>query len=125
MSTFAKLFNDDDSKIMYASKELNQKIEDTAIKNKIAIKKGMIITGDVFDVYVDKEKYYNNYPKELKTLACEMEAFSLFFMAKILNKNASCLLTVVDSQYDDRQISSEDRQNSLDEMIKIALESCL
>jgi purine-nucleoside phosphorylase len=54
-----------------------------------------------------------------------MEAFSLFFMAKILNKKASCLLTVVDSQYDDRQISSEDRQNSLNEMIKIALESCL
>ena len=125
LSTFAKLFNDDDSKIMYASKELNQKIEDAALSNNINIKKGMIITGDVFDVYVDKEKYYSHYPKELETLACEMEAFSLFFMAKILNKKASCLLTVVDSQYDDRQISSEDRQNSLNEMIKIALESCL
>lgn len=125
LSTFAKLFNDDDSKIMYASKELNQKIEDAALSNNINIKKGMIITGDVFDVYVDKEKYYSYYPKELETLACEMEAFSLFFMAKILNKKASCLLTVVDSQYDDRQISSEDRQNSLNEMIKIALESCL
>lgn len=125
LSTFAKLFDGTEDKIMYASKELNYKIEETAIRNNIPIKKGMIITSDIFDVYVDIPKYMKNYPKDLITLASEMEAFGLFFMAKRFNRQASCLLTVVDSPYDSREISSQDRQNSLDTMIKLALESIL
>ena len=52
-----------------------------------------------------------------------MEAFGLFFIAKKLNKKASCLLTVVDSPYEETEISSSDRQNSLNTMIKVALDS--
>ena len=63
------------------------------------------------------------FPKDLNTIASEMEAFGLFFIAKKLNKKASCLLTVVDSQYDEREISSADRQNSLNTMIELALEA--
>ena len=46
-----------------------------------------------------------------------------FFIAKKLNKKASCLLTVVDSPYEETEISSSDRQNSLNTMIKVALDS--
>ena len=108
---------------MSASEALNQQIEQSALMNHIPLKKGMIITSDVFNVYVDMVEYMKRYPTDLDTLASEMEAFGLFFMAQKLNKKASCLLTVVDSPYDEREVSSQDRQNSLDTMIKIALDS--
>ena len=54
-----------------------------------------------------------------------MESFSLFYIAKYLNKKAACLLTVADSHSKHQEISSEEREKSLDEMIKIALEASL
>ena len=54
-----------------------------------------------------------------------MEAFALFYIAKLLNKEATCLLTVSDSLYDKKQISSDDRQNNLKHMIELALEASL
>lgn len=125
LSTFAKLFDKTEDKIMYSSVELNEKIEKTALDGNIDLKKGMIITSDVFNVYVDNKTYLSNYPDDLVTLASEMEAFGLFFIAKKLGKKAACLLTVVDSPYDKREISSMDRQNSLNTMIKLALDSTL
>lgn len=125
LSTFAYLFDGTEDKIMYADKEINNKIENIANRNNIALKRGTIITSDVFNVYVDNDKYMAKYPAELNSLASEMESFGLFFIAKTLNKKASCLLTVVDSPYDKRVVSSQDRQNSLNTMIKLALDSCL
>lgn len=123
LSTFAYLFAGDTSNTMNASRELNLKITEIAKEKNVFLKEGQIITSDVFNVYVDKNEYMAKFPKDLNTLASEMEAFGLFSVAKQLNKRASCLLTVVDSQYDDRQISSTDRQNSLDTMIELALET--
>ena len=53
LSTFAKLFDGTTDKIMPSSIELNQKIEQASLENNITLKKGMIITSDVFNVYVD------------------------------------------------------------------------
>lgn len=125
LSTFAYLFDGTKENIMYSSRKLNNKIEDTALKTNTPIKKGMIMTSDIFNVYVDTKEYFAKYPEELNTLASEMEAYGLFYMAKKTGKNAACLLTVVDSPYDERVISSNDRQTSLDQMIKLALDSCL
>lgn len=125
LSTFAYLFDGTEDKVMYADSEINNKIETTANETNISLKRGTIITSDVFNVYVDNEKYMAKYPSDLNSLASEMESFGLFFIAKKLNKKASCLLTVVDSPYDKRIVSSEDRQNSLNTMIKLALDSCL
>ena len=125
LSTFAYLSDGTEDKVMYADSEINNKIETTANETNISLKRGTIITSDVFNVYVDNEKYMAKYPSNLNSLASEMESFGLFFIAKKLNKKASCLLTVVDSPYDKRIVSSEDRQNSLNTMIKLALDSCL
>lgn len=125
LSTFAKLFDGCNDNVIASSNTINEKISKTAHENGILLKKGTVITSDVFDVYVDYNRYMNNYPKDLNSLASEMESFGLFYMAKILNKQATCLLTVVDSPYEKSEISSSDRQNSLDKMIKLALESCL
>ena len=55
-----------------------------------------------------------------------MEAFSLFYIAKLCNKKAACLLTVVDSRYKpDQKITSEERERKLDNMIEIALKTSL
>ena len=54
-----------------------------------------------------------------------MEAFGLFYIAKKLGKEASCLMTVVDSLYDKHSLTSEEREKSLNEMIELALESII
>ena len=58
-------------------------------------------------------------------LAVEMEAFGLFYIANKLGRNASALMTVVDSLYDKRSLSSQDREKSLNDMIEMALESII
>ena len=65
------------------------------------------------------------FPKDLNIIGAEMEAFALFYTAKYLNKKAACLLTVVDSHYKKQEISSEEREKSLNDMILLALESSL
>ena len=54
-----------------------------------------------------------------------MEAFALFYNAKREGKHASCLLNVVDSLTDKKSLSSDERQNGLNTMIKLALDSDL
>ena len=118
LSTFAKIFDGFEGNTIEASKELNDKVLSIAAKLNINIKSGKIISTDVFNPYVDDEKTYeSNYENYSDTLASEMESFALFHIAKKLNKKATTILTVVDSPYDDRIISSEDREKSLDDAI--------
>lgn len=122
LSTFPLLFDNDTDKEYESSDSLNQLILDEADEKGISVKKGKIITTDVFDPYVDSKKFMKHFPKD-DYVASEMEAFGLFYLAKKLGKEAACLLTVVDSKYDDRSLSSEQREKSLDEMIVLALDS--
>ena len=52
-----------------------------------------------------------------------MEAFALLYTAKALNKNASCLMTVVDSMYKNSFATAEEREKGLNNMIELALDS--
>lgn len=92
-------------------------------KNK-NIKRGKTVCSMVFDAYIDNQDEYNKRLPQ-NVLAVEMEAFALFYIAKLLSKEATCLLTVSDSLHDKKQISSSDRQLKLKEMIEIALEASL
>ena len=126
LSSFAKVYDGFDGNELESSDKLNKKIEEVSNSLNINIKKGRIITSDVFNPYCDSmDDYYKNYPEGLDTVASEMESFALFYLAKKFGKNATCLLTVVDSPYDDKVISSEDREKSLDEMIILALEAAI
>ena len=91
------------------------------VKENIDLIIGKIHSSDVFYGNVDFKKLYN----EKKCLAAEMESFALFHNAKILNKKATCLLTVSDNLATNEKISSEERQKSFNEMIKLALDSVL
>ena len=122
VSTFPLLFDGDTDKEYESSRKLNSLIIENGRKLGTNIKAGKIITSDVFDPYVDGEKFMSNFPNE-EFLASEMEAFCLFYLAKKLNKQATSLLTVVDSKYDKRSLTSEEREQSLNDMIVLALES--
>lgn len=124
LSTFPLLFDKDTKKEYQSTITLNETIKNQAIKNNISLKCGKIITSDVFDPYVDEEKFISNFPND-NFLASEMEAFCLFYLAEKLNKEATCLLTVVDSKYQKRGLTSEEREKSLNDMIKLTLDSLL
>ena len=124
-SHFDELLDGTNIDFIQSSDDLNRTIMNTAKVKNINLNIGKTITSDVFDLYCDsKEKFRSNFP-DMKFLGVEMEAFGLFYVAKKLNKEASCLMTVVDSLYDNRSLSSEDREKSLDDMITLALESII
>ena len=124
VSTFPLLFDGDTDKNYPASSLLNNLIVNKANEIGTKLHVGEIITSDVFDPYVDHEKFISNFPNR-EFMASEMEAFGLFYLAKKLGKDATCLLTVVDSKYDKRSLTSEEREQSLNDMIKLALESVI
>ena len=121
---FAFAWNQKEEHISEADKLLNEKLETTAKKIGIPYIKGNTYCNEVFDGYLeDIESFISKFPKNLNIIACEMEAFALFYMAKYFGKRAACLLTVVDSHYKNQESTSIQRERSLNSMIKIALES--
>lgn len=121
---FAYTFNSDDCHLVEATKKLNDIIEQVAKDNNIKYKKGKILCSECFDAYIQKlDELYARIPKDI--IGAEMESFALFYLAKILNKKAACLLTVVDLPGREEKVSASDRQNALNDMIKISLETTL
>ena len=124
-SYFDLLLDGNDVDYIESSSSLNEKIIRTADKENISLKVGKTITSDVFDLYADDiNAFRSNFPDD-DFLSVEMEAFGLFYVAKKLGKEASCLMSVVDSLYDKRSLSSKEREESLNQMIELALDSCL
>lgn len=123
---YAYELNEEDCHIMQANQEVNAVIEGTAKELDIPYVKGNTLCSDCFDYYVkDINNLIARFPKDLNIIGAEMEAFALFYNANLLGKKASCLLSVVDSHYKHQEISANDRQTSLNSMIKIALESAI
>lgn len=123
---FAKALNNANCHLIEADNSLNSIIKDTAKSQNINCISDNVLCSECFDYYIeDLNILLNRLPKELNIAAAEMESFALFYTAKYLNKKAACLLTVVDSHYKKQEISSEDREKSLNDMILLALESAL
>lgn len=126
-SNFALTFNNEDCHLVNSNDVLNDIILKTASKQKVNITKGNVICSDCFDVYMENlEKFMERVPQNFNPVGAEMETFGLFYLAKILNKRASCLISVVDSKYITEIATPEERQTKLNIMIKLALDSaCL
>ena len=125
-SNFALTMNNENCHIASSNEELNYIIENTASENNIKLVKGNTVCTDCFDLYMtDVNKFLERVPTAFNPICAEMEAFALFYTAKFLNKKASCLMSVVDSKYIDKVATTEERQTGLNNMIKIALESCM
>ena len=125
-SNFALTLNNEICHEISGSEKLNSIIKNTANEKNIKIYEGNTVCTDCFDVYMtDVSKFLERLPNNFNPYGAEMEAFSLFYVAKILNKNASCLMSVVDSKFIKDIATPEERQNGLTNMIKLALDSSL
>lgn len=123
-SNFAYELNEENVNLVSSSEELNKQIEESAKKNNINLYRSNALSSDVFDWYVkDYNSFVNRLPKGLDIKVAEMESFALFYLARSFNKEASCILTVVDSHTKEVNLSAEERENSLDKMTILALES--
>lgn len=124
-SNFALTLNNDNCHIASSDKSLTDNIENTAIKNNISIHRGNTVCTDCFDVYMtDVNKFLKRIPENFNPLGAEMEAFALFYVAKMLDKKAACLMSVVDSKFIKDVATSEEREKGLNTMIKLALDAC-
>ena len=123
---YALTLNNDDCHIVNSNKKLNSIIENTAQETGVKILSGNTVTTDCFDVYMtDVNKFLSRVPSDFNPVAAEMEAFALFYNAKLLNKKASCLMSVVDSKFIKNVATAEERQTGLNNMIKLALDSAI
>ena len=121
-SSYAKVQNNSDDKLIEASYATNLYISTTAEEKNIPITIGNIYSSDVF---YKEEDNYKDIVKETGCIACEMESFALFHNAKVLNKRASCLLTISNSFVTNEETTAEERQNAFTKMIELALEASL
>lgn len=121
---FALTLNNDNCHIVNSSNILNEKLEKSAHELNIDIVSGNTVCTDCFDVYMaNVNKFLSRIPENFNPVSAEMEAFALFYVAKLLNKNASCLMSVVDSKFIKDVATTEQREKGLDDMILIALNS--
>ena len=125
-TNFAYTLNNDNCHIVESDKELNSKISNIAKEKGIKIFEGPTACLDCFDLYMtDVNKFLERIPENIKPIAAEMEAFALFYVAKMLNKKAACLMSVVDSKYIKDVATAEEREKGLNKMIELALDSCI
>ena len=123
---FAYTLNNDNCHLVNSSDYLNSILEKTANNLNINICEGNTVCTYCFDVYMtDVSKFLARVPENFNPVSAEMEAFALFYVAKLLNKNASCLMSVVDSKFIKDVATPEERQSGLNNMITLALESSL
>lgn len=121
-SSYAKTQNGETRNILSADYSINNIIIDTAKNLGRDLKVGTIHSSDVF--YKENDNFKEIYEK-YGCLGCEMESFALFHNANICNKKAACLLTVSDNLVTLEKTTSEERQNSFNEMIELALEAAI
>lgn len=125
-SNFALTLNNEDCHVVSSNNELNNVIKETSEEENSEIVTGNTVCTDCFDVYMtDVNKFLERVPAGFNPIGAEMEAFALFYVAKMLNKKAACLMSVVDSKYIKEIASTEERQTGLNKMIKLALDSSL
>lgn len=121
-SNFGKNFCSYPNNYIEGNIDLNTVIEKTAGDINIKLTKGNIYSSDVF---YEQNNNFEEKVKAYSVLGVEMESFSLFTVAKFLNKRAACLLMVSDSFLNENKLSSLEREQGLDNLIILALETSL
>lgn len=117
-TAFSKLVLKKDMHVLKPSKDLNMKIEAKAKKMDIKLKKGRVHSSDVFY----SSRSVKDTIKDTEARCVEMESAALFANAKLLKKNAACLLTISDNLITKEETSAKERQEAFTTMMKLALE---
>jgi len=116
-TNYCNLYKDNITQIP-SSKALLDQVVKIAKKENIKFSVGPIFCTDTFYAEADEEKFI----KENKCLGTEMESASLYYNAKTLNKQALAICSVSDNLTTGQKMSSEDREQNLGKMVKLALE---
>ena len=98
--------------------ELLEKAVKTAKKLKYTFKVGNILASDTFYDDGGSSAVWS----KMGVLAVEMESAALYLNAARAGKNALCICTISDHLLTGEELSSEERQNSFNEMMILALE---
>ncbi|MDO4496929.1 MAG: purine-nucleoside phosphorylase [Bacteroidales bacterium] len=123
-SNYALVQNGTTDQVLFPSKKINEVIAATAKEQGISLKTARVHSSDVF--YNDPSTGGWQAVHEKSQSECvEMESFALFHNANVLGKQAACLLTISDSFVAEAELTAEERQNSLHEMIRLALETAI
>lgn len=118
-SNYAAQYNIPGTFAPVADYGLLEKCVNVARKQGLNFHVGNILSADVF--YNDDEKFNDSW-KKMNVLAIDMEAAALYMNAARASKKALCILTVSDHLYTGDRLSAKERENTFDEMIKLALE---
>lgn len=124
-SNFALSYCNEDIHYLEPDKDLVQEILEKAKELNINIIKGTIITTDTFGPYIDQEVVKLNSPDDLNPVGEEMEGFALMLLASKFKKQAACMATIVDNKFTGESQTPEEREKTLNNMIKIALETII
>lgn len=124
-SSFAYVWGQDVKNVINSDELLNKKIIETSKNLKTDLVVGTILTADVFTVYANVDHILKNVPSHIHLLCNEMEAFGLFHVAELCGKEASALVTVVDSPFEKVMLTNEEKEKKLNDMIILALESII
>lgn len=119
-SSFSKQFGlpSDVNVPSVASYELLKKAEAASEVLEIPAHIGTIFSGDIYYDTMDVALQ----TKEIGVLCAEMEAAALYYEAMKAGKNALCICTISDDMLTGVETTSEERQYSFTNMMKIALE---
>lgn len=123
-SSFAKAQANVDGDVLYPSKELNEKIKETATALHKPLREARIHSSDVF-YHEDNVDGHNEFFEKHGCVCVEMESFALFHNANVLGKKAACLLTISDSLVTSAVTTAEERQTSFHNMMEVALEAAI
>ena len=123
-STFPLAQNGDKSDVQYPSQSLNKAIEDAAKNLGKALTKGCIHSSDVF-YHEDNVDGHNEFLSKYGCICVEMDSVGLFSNAKVLGKNAACLVTISDSLVTHESAPAEQRQTAFTNMMEVALEAAI
>lgn len=120
-SSFARVQNNSTYDVVPSSEYLNQMIVETAQEKNQKITVGTTYSTDVFY----RQDQSNDKINEHHCLACEMETFALFHTAKMLNKQATCILTISDHFVTGEETTAQERETGFKKMIELALDTTL
>ena len=123
-STFAKVQSGVQEDVLYPSQTLNEKILAAAQMLGKKLTTCRIHSSDVF-YHEDNVDDYRDFCQKHNCHCVEMESFALFHNAKVLGKQAACLLTISDSFISKKELSAQDRQTSFHDMMQVALETAI
>lgn len=121
LSSYAYQLNGYDKHDIKSDENLNHMIETTARQLNKKIVSGCVYSSDAF--YAKSNYDFLSNTKEC--LGIDMECFALFYNAKLLNKKASAILTVSNNLITREETDSDDRQNHMNDMIELALETAI